>query len=250
MQPRRELIFGRSFARLRAAACAVALALASCAAPSYGPLRTQLPNDGAAVLPCRQSRGTFFLFAEFPGQRGRHAFLFDTGTDRTLLDLPFAHALGLAGTLAAQTPAIDSGGVVNAASYAYAGLPSAGIAQGSIFAIFGNNLGPTPSAQLSGFPIPTTLGGVTVRVTSGSTSGNAYLFLTSAKQITGMLPSNIAVGTASLTVTANGATSAPQAFQVVASSFGTFALNSGGSGPEPLGRQRILARTTVDSLQL
>ena len=95
MQPRRELIFGRSFARLRAAACAVALALASCAAPSYGPLRTHLPNDGAAVLPCRQSRGTFFLFAEFPGQRGRHAFLFDTGTDRTLLDLPFAHALGL-----------------------------------------------------------------------------------------------------------------------------------------------------------
>jgi len=46
-----------------------------------------------------------------------------------------------------------------------------------------------------------------------------------------MLPSNIAVGTASLTVTANGATSAPQVFQVVASSFGTFALNSGGSGP-------------------
>ena len=145
--------------------------------------------------------------------------------------LLFALALGLAGTLAAQTPAIDSGGVVNAASYAYAGLPSAGIAQGSIFAIFGNNLGPTPFAQPSGYPIPTTLGGVTVRVTSGSTSGNAYLFLTSAKQITGMLPSNIAVGTASLTVTANGATSAPQAFQVVASSFGTFALNSGGSGP-------------------
>ncbi len=58
-------------------------------------MRTSLPEDGAAALPCRQSRGTFFLFAEFPGQKGRHAFLFDTGTDRTLLDLPFAHALGL-----------------------------------------------------------------------------------------------------------------------------------------------------------
>ncbi len=127
--------------------------------------------------------------------------------------LLFALALGLAGTLAAQTPAIDSGGVVNAASYAYAGLPSAGIAQGSIFAIFGNNLGPTPFAQPSGYPIPTTLGGVTVRVTFGSTSGNAYLFLTSAKQITAMLPSNIAVGTASLTVTANGATSARRHFR-------------------------------------
>ena len=69
--------------------------LSACATPAYGPIRTSLPQDGAAVLPCRQSRGTFFLFAEFPGQRGRHAFLFDTGTDRTLLDLPFAHALGL-----------------------------------------------------------------------------------------------------------------------------------------------------------
>ncbi len=68
--------------------------------------------------------------------------------------LLFALALGLAGTLAAQTPAIDSGGVVNAASYAYAGLPSAGIAQGSIFAIFGNNLVPTPFAQPSGYPFP------------------------------------------------------------------------------------------------
>ena len=105
MQPRRELTQGRSAAPNRAATrraaryqvalCALAFALASCASPSYGPQRTELPQDGAAVLPCRQSRGTFFLFAEFPGQRGRHAFLFDTGTDRTLLDLPFAHALGL-----------------------------------------------------------------------------------------------------------------------------------------------------------
>ncbi len=142
-------------------------------------------------------------------------------------------ALGLsfAATLAAQTPTINAGGVVNAASYAYAGLPSGGIAQGSIFAIFGTNLGPTPFAQPSGYPIPTTLGGVSVKVTSGSTTGQAYLFLASSGQITAMLPSNIPVGTASLTVTNGSATSAPQSFQVVSSSFGTFALNSGGSGP-------------------
>ncbi len=135
------------------------------------------------------------------------------------------------GSLLAQAPAVNAGGVVNAASYAYAGLPSAAIGQGSIFAIFGTNLGPASFAQSGAYPIPTTLGGVTVRVTSGATSGNAFLFLASAGQITAMLPSNIAPGTASLTVTTGSGTSAASSFQVAASSFGTFAANSGGSGP-------------------
>ena len=79
---------------LAALLCA-AMALPSCAAPAYGPARTTLPDDGVAMLPSRYSRGTFLVFAEFPGQKGRHAFLFDTGTDRTLLDLRLAHSLGL-----------------------------------------------------------------------------------------------------------------------------------------------------------
>lgn len=81
--------------RAFAAALLLAIAATSCATNRYGPMRTELPDSGAAVLASRYSRGTFLVFAEFPGQRGRHAFLFDTGTDRTLLDLPFAHALGL-----------------------------------------------------------------------------------------------------------------------------------------------------------
>ena len=79
---------------LAALLCA-AMALPSCTAPAYGPARTTLPDDGVAMLPSRYSRGTFLVFAEFPGQKGRHAFLFDTGTDRTLLDLRLAHSLGL-----------------------------------------------------------------------------------------------------------------------------------------------------------
>ena len=148
-------------------------------------------------------------------------------TGHTLLFL----TLLFGGSLAAQTPSVNAGGIVNAASYAFAGLPSAGIGQGSIFAIFGNNLGPTPYQQPSGYPIPTTLGGVTVKVTSGSTTANTYLFLVSSGQITAMLPSNIPAGSATLTVTTASGTSAPQTFQVAASSFGTFAANSGGSGP-------------------
>ena len=131
----------------------------------------------------------------------------------------------------AQTPSIDNGGVVNAASYAYAGLPSSAIAQGSIFAIFGKNLGPAIFAQSGAYPIPTQLGGTSVKVTSGAVTAQAFLFLASAGQITAMLPSNIPAGSASLTVTTSAGTSAGQSFQVAANSFGTFAANSGGSGP-------------------
>ena len=88
--------------------------------------------------------------------------------------------LSITGSVFGQAPSVPAGGVVNAASYAYAGLPSAAIGQGSIFAIFGSNLGPSPFVQPSAYPIPTTLGGTSVRVTSGSTSGSAFLFLASA----------------------------------------------------------------------
>jgi uncharacterized protein (TIGR03437 family) len=138
--------------------------------------------------------------------------------------------LALAGTAAAQAPVVNAGGVVNAASYAYAGLPSGGIAQGSLFAVYGSNLGPTPYVQPTAFPIPTTLGGVSVKVTSGSTTAQALMFLASSGQVTALLPSTVPVGTAQLTVTTAAGTSAPQSFQVVANSFGIFALNSGGSG--------------------
>ena len=137
----------------------------------------------------------------------------------------------LAGSALAQTPSVDPGGVVNVASYAYADLPSGSIAQGSIFGIFGKNLGPTPYAQAGAYPIPTTLGGTVVKITSGSVTANAPIFLASSGQINALLPSNVPVGNATLTVTANGQTSAAASFKVVANSFGTFTLNSGGSGP-------------------
>src|SRR4051794_32157043 len=140
-------------------------------------------------------------------------------------------AAALAGSLAAQAPSINANGVVNAASYAYSGLPSAAIGQGSIFAIFGTNLGPATFAQAGAYPIPTTLGGTSVKVTGGPVTAQAYLFLSSAGQITAMLPSIIPVGTASLTVTTAAGTSTAQSFQVAAGSFGVFAMNSGGSGP-------------------
>ncbi len=152
-------------------------------------------------------------------------------------------ALAMAGVFAdlalAQQPAVLAGGIVNNASYTPSALPGSAIAQGFIFVVFGTILGPATLQQAAGtFPLPATLGGTTVKITSGSTSANAVLFYTSAGQLGALLPSTIAPGAASLTVTFNGQTSAPANFQVAASSFGAFTSNNGGSGPgevDPIG---------------
>ena len=78
------------------------------------------------------------------------------------------------GTVAAQ-PVIDADGVTNNASYLSSGLPNSGIAQGSIFAIFGGGLGPTSLQQATRFPLPTDLGGTSVKVTVGTTTVNAII---------------------------------------------------------------------------
>jgi len=144
-------------------------------------------------------------------------------------------AICLAGTMAtaamAQAPSVTPNGIVNVGSYAYADLPSGAIAQGSIFGIFGTNLGPAQYVQATSYPIPTTLGGTSVKITSGSTTAQALIFLASSGQINALLPSTIAAGNATLTVTTSAGTSAAASFKVVANSFGTFSLNSGGSGP-------------------
>ena len=64
-------------------------------------------------------------------------------------------------------PSVPKGGVLNSASYALQGLPNSGIAQGSIFVVFGTGLGPSTLQKISTFPIQTTLGGTSVQVTSG-----------------------------------------------------------------------------------
>jgi uncharacterized protein (TIGR03437 family) len=57
------------------------------------------------------------------------------------------------------------------------------------------------------------------------------MIYTSPKQIAAILPSQTPVGPGQITVSYAGATSAPAPIQVVASSFGIFTLNQGGSGP-------------------
>jgi uncharacterized protein (TIGR03437 family) len=137
--------------------------------------------------------------------------------------------VGTSSWLAAQ-PNVFTGGIVNADSLVPFGLPNSSIAQGSIFSIFGTNLGPAASPGLS-FPLQTTLGGVTVQITSGGTSVDAIPLFVGPGQINALLPSKTPTGNATLTVTTSAGASAPAAFKVVAHSFGVNSVNQAGSGP-------------------
>ena len=68
-----------------------------------------------------------------------------------------ASAALLPGGAAAQ-PVVAALGIRNGASYAVPGLPNAAIAQGSIFIVFGQNLGSAKIAQVSSFPLPAAKG--------------------------------------------------------------------------------------------
>jgi len=140
--------------------------------------------------------------------------------------------------VATAQPAIGTGGVLNAASNALTGLPNSAIAQGSIFLVYGTGLGPAPPAgalvTFAPFPLPKVVpspSGTSISITVGGTPLDALMIYTSPTQIAAILPSRTPAGTGQITVSYNGASSAPAPIQVVANSFGTFTLNQGGSGP-------------------
>lgn len=135
----------------------------------------------------------------------------------------------LAAALQAQ-PVISQNGVYNSASYRQAGLPGSGIAQGSIFSIFGTGLGGGAWTAAESFPLPTKLNGTSATITMGSTQTSAIILGADAFQINAILPSPTPTGTGTITVTYQGQTSAPQPVQVVSSAFGIFAYNEGGAG--------------------
>jgi uncharacterized protein (TIGR03437 family) len=108
------------------------------------------------------------------------------------------------------------------------------IAQGSLFVVFGYNLGPANLVQVSAFPLPNTLAGTSVTVSSGPTTLNCPMIYTSAGQVAAILPSDTPVGTVTITVTyqnvtAPGGNSTTQA-TVVANSVGIYTLGSSGVG--------------------
>ncbi|HYL73538.1 MAG TPA: hypothetical protein VEU96_05000 [Bryobacteraceae bacterium] len=132
--------------------------------------------------------------------------------------------------LSAQT-AIFPHGIVNVASYTPAGLPGGSIARGSIFAIFGTNIGPSTGVQVSTFPIAATLAGVSIQVTQGAATVAALPLYVSAGQINALMPSNTPLGLVSVRVTFNNLRTNPSTVRVVNSSFAFFSVASSGVGP-------------------
>ena len=139
-------------------------------------------------------------------------------------------------------------GVYNTASFMPPGIPGGAIARGSTFAIFGRNFSPAATPPLS-FPLPNTLGGVSITVTQGTTVLNAIPVGLSAGQINAIMPSNTPLGMVSVQVTFNNAKSNPLPVRVVNSAFGIFAANSAGIGPGILQNFVSAGEQPINSLQ-
>lgn len=137
----------------------------------------------------------------------------------------------IATSLAFAQPVLSSGSpAVNSASYRIPGSSGAGVAQGSMFAVFGRGLGPSVVASATQFPLTTSLRGTSVTVTVGGVSAAALILFTYQTQVNAVLPSTTPVGNGTITVTYNGQTSAPAPIQVVASAFGFYTFDSSGWG--------------------
>jgi uncharacterized protein (TIGR03437 family) len=115
-------------------------------------------------------------------------------------------------------------------SFISPGLPNYAIAQGSIFDIFGTNLGagPTPLATP---PLPTMLTTVSgVAVVNGVTTLLIFYYV-SPTQIAVILPSATPVGTGIVALTVDGKTSVNYPITVAQSAFGILTVNGAGNGP-------------------
>jgi uncharacterized protein (TIGR03437 family) len=120
---------------------------------------------------------------------------------------------------------------VNAASYLNPSLPNGNLTQGGVFIVFGSGLGPSKLAEISAFPLPTTLSGTSISATVGGTTVHCIMLYTSAGQVAAVLPSDTPLGTGTMVLTYNSANSAPLNITVAAHDFGIFAVNQGGNGP-------------------
>ena len=137
---------------------------------------------------------------------------------------------------AAATPIISGipAGVLDAAGY------TPNISPGAVFVVKGSQLCPDGVVQANGYPLTTTLNGVSVTFSSFSAgiSVGSYLISTfcsgSVSQLAALLPSTIAPGNYQVTVTNNGLSSAPVPVTVVPRKFRLFTADSSGSGAAAL----------------
>ena len=118
-------------------------------------------------------------------------------------------AIFLSITVGAQ-PSIRRASVVNAANNLPAGLPNGGLAQGGMFVLKGAGLGARGTVVASSFPLGTTMGGTSMKITVGNTTVNVPMVYVVGgladdqgpfDQLAGIVPSNTPTGAGSITVT-------------------------------------------------
>ena len=120
-------------------------------------------------------------------------------------------------------PSINTGAVVNAASFA-AGSP---VAPGSIATVFGNFLVSSLTTS-SGTPLPNNLAGLSMQFGSGV---KVPLFAVSSGQVNFQVPWELAVQSQSpLSATINGQTSGAQTVNLAVFAPGIFSMNAQGTG--------------------
>lgn len=105
-------------------------------------------------------------------------------------------SLFLATGLLAQT--ITS--MQNPASNILFGMPNFGIAQGSIFVLYGNGMGPAAISIAPTLPLSTSLAGTSIRVTLGGAVYSPFIVSTFNSQVVAVMPSNVPVGSATVEV--------------------------------------------------
>jgi len=138
-------------------------------------------------------------------------------------------ALFLPATALIGQPTVTTAAVSSAVARGQ-GLPGSGVAQGSIFSIYGSGLGPANWIEANQFPLPTNLGGTSVTVTVQDTTVPAIIIGADSTQVNAILPSSTPIGNGTFAVTFDNQTSAPAPIQVVSSAFGIYTFNEQGFG--------------------
>ncbi|HWP86158.1 MAG TPA: hypothetical protein VNN17_13265, partial [Terriglobia bacterium] len=177
-------------------------------------------GDGSIVL---QNQGSGVYSKEWVPSRGGGSSSVQMTIRAVNPVLPEAVIQVVGSLLADNTnPVVASSGIVNGASFA-ANRP---LAPGSIVSIFGNDLASTGQCFggncASTVPLPTSLGGVSVRIGGY----NAPLFYASPTQLNVQIPAELTnVASADVVVAARGVVSAPASIQLDASQPGIFTID-------------------------
>ena len=182
-------------------------------------------NDDAANTVALDSSGNIYFAGhtksdDFPLSIGAFQTTFNDGGITDIFNTPTEAFVVKLSRDASDTPLVS----LSSASF------WSQVAAGSIVSTFGIDVSPT-TASAETVPLPTTLGGVTVRITdSEGTESDASLFFVSPGQLNLYLSEDLAIGEATMTVFVDGVAVASGNFFVREVAPGLYAMNANGEG--------------------